>query len=206
MSSRLLVVELALLAAATGCCSPRIRSFEVTPATVCTGDPPSVGHWDARGDLALQVSVDDRDASPPEVQERLSGLPPGSRIVTLRLVASHKGVEGAAQTRWVEQLPDTFQTEVAFPAKPEEGGVVASGTKNPARWGDRFLVATVATPDGRTLEVRHADRTAQVGAEPSEAFAGTALEGPWELRWKSDGGSPPELLRLSTLARCKRGS
>lgn len=191
-----------VLASAAAGCAPHIQRFEVTPDTVCAGDEPSVARWEARGDLALQVGVDDRDAGAPEVRARLQQLPPGSRIVTLRLTASRGGEERAAETRSIEQLPPSFDTEVAFPARPEEGGVVASGGKNPARWGDRFEIATVAALDGRTLEVRHAGRTVAVGADPSDGLAGTALEGSWELRWRGQG-TPPEVLRLTATVRCK---
>jgi hypothetical protein len=193
-----------LLLLATACWAPRIQQFELTPSTVCAGDPPSVGRWQAEGDLALQVSVDDRDSSAPEVRDHLQQLPPGSRLVTLRLTASRSGQERAAETRTIEQLPDSFETEIVFPALPEQGGVVATGTKNTARWGDRFEIGTIASGDGRTLVVRHADRTATVGPEPSPAFDGATLEGAWELWWTSDGQAPPEVLRVKATVRCKR--
>lgn len=193
---------LALALAAAGC-APAIQRFDVTPPTVCSGDEPAVARWKARGDVALQVSVDDRDSSAPAVRDRLQQLPPGSRLVTLRLTASRGGEERAAETRTIEQLPDAFDTDIVFAARPAEDGVAASGVKNVARWGDRFEIATVAATDGRTLEVRHADRVVAVGGQPSDGMAGTALEGPWELRWKFDGGAPPEVLRLHATARCK---
>ncbi len=193
-------IALALFAAG---CAPAIQRFEVTPSTVCAGDAPAVASWAARGEVALQVRVDDRDSSAPEVRDRLQQLPPGARLVTLRLTASRGGEERAAQTRAVEQLPDTFETEIAFGGQPAEGGVVAAGVKNPARWGDRFEIATVAALDGRTVEVRHAGRVVTVGGDAADGLAGTALAGPWELRWKADGGVPPEVLRLRATARCK---
>jgi hypothetical protein len=197
---------LALLLAATASCAPRIHHFELSPALVCAGDPPSTGSWNARGDLSLQVSTSEQESSDPAVRERLQQLPPGTRLVMLRLVASRAGEERDVETRWIEQLPERFETEVVFPASPEPGGLVAAGAKNPARWGDRFEIATVAALDGRTLLVRHAGQATEVGAAPSIALAGTALEGPWELRWRSDGGTPPEVLRVSVVARCRRGS
>lgn len=206
MTPRLVAGPLGLLLALTASCAPRIHHFELSPAVVCAGDPPSTGRWSARGDLSLQVSTSDRESGDPAVRQRLQQLPPGARLVALRLVASRNGEERDAETRWIEQLPESFPDEVAFPARLEEGGLVASGTKNPARWGDRFEIATVAALDGRTLLVRHAGQDAEVGAAPSSALAGTALEGPWELRWRSDGGAPPEVLRLGVVARCRRGS
>ena len=133
-------------------------------------------------------------------------MPESGHLLVLRLVASRYGKE-AASTRWIEVLPPSFANDVGFPAAPAEGGVVARGHKNAARWGNRFEVATVASVDGRKLEVRHDGRRAALPAsgEASSALAGTALEGDWELWWQADGGEAPDTLTVHVVARCRKG-
>ena len=216
---------LASLGFAAAGCAPRVHAFTLEPPVLCAGDPPAVGRWSGRGDLALEVQLDPREVAeagagagpraagaepgapdlPAGDGAVADGGPAGTRTVALRLTASRPGQPPrSAQTRYLQQFPERFEDEVVFVARPEAGGVVASGEKNLARWSDRFEIETVAAGDGRRLQVTHGGRAAVVGEVPSTALSGTPLSGAWELRWRDDGAPPPEVLRVRVVARCRR--
>jgi hypothetical protein len=195
------ILAAALLATAQSGCAPRIRSFVVAPPSVCPGDPAPVATWSANGSLSLSVAVD------PEQLDggAASAAPDGSHLVALRLLATRNGQEAAA-TQWIQVFPQSFPNDIVFAADPVEGGVVAKGTKNVARWADRFEIATLAASDGRRVEVLHAGTRAVLPASgtPSAELAGTPLGGEWELTWRaSDSGPAPDSLTVHAMVRCR---
>ena len=213
MTALVRFAALTALALVLAGCPPRIKSFRVQPATRCAGDAPAVARWDGRGDLALQIQLDDSSVPKPETTNGDPDAQPpplgpeGSHVITLRLTASDgQGQERAAQTRFIQEFPDAFQNVIAFQTKLADGAVVGAGDKNSERWGDRFEVATVAALDRRRIEVAHAGKSVTLEAAPSTALSGTPLEGRWELKWLRDGSSPPEVLRIDAVVRCKRGT
>ncbi len=128
------------------------------------------------------------------------------------LVAEKHGKEVAKQIE-VIQLRDGSSEPVIFPTSRLEGAeVVASGDKNRALWTDHVRVETVASCQERAIQVEHSGKIALLAANgsPSDALAGTALTGSWELRSSlspAEQANPrlrPKQLEILATLRCEK--
>jgi len=209
MGQRGCVMALLFLIAA-GCqvgCGPTIRTFTISPQILCEGES-AVIRWDASGDTEVTVTPESPPASPATCAAR------GREASAYTLVARRGGKEVERELE-VLQLHDGGAEPIAFGTNAVEAqAVVASGEKNQELWSNRVSVATVAACAGREIQVKHANRLATLPAsgEPSSAFDGTALAGPWELRSPMSAAEqnnprvrPTELEVLATF-RCQKGT
>lgn len=189
----------------SGCFGPSINRFAVSPQVLCEGQT-AVARWDVNGEPALAFSVE------PAPTARGSCAAKGRETFGFDLVAEKHGKEVAKQIE-VIQLRDGSSEPVIFPTSRLEGAdVVASGDKNRALWTDHVRVETVASCQDRAIRVEHSGKTALLAAKgsPSDALAGTALTGSWELRSSlspAEQANPrlrPKQLEILATLRCEK--
>jgi len=208
---RVLVAVAAASLIATGtACRPKIHSFAVNPQTVCPGEPVVV-QWDARGELAILVRLEDpRMAGAEDREDGDEGrVPIAPDALELTLVA-RRGTHEVVKRVFVLQYPESSKDSIVFRTAREGEHLVAAGDKNPQRWGNRFAVGTVASGSKRTLQVRHAGKEVEIeDGETSRAFESTPLEGRWEIRSRltadelRDPNRMPDRLKLEVTIHCK---
>lgn len=195
----------AVLLLAIGCGGPpAIHELSVAPQVLCQDESASI-HWDAEGELAIAIEQEP-EASDPECPAT------GQTTLAITLVA-RSGEEEADRTVELVSLREPATEPVALATNLIRGDqVVASGEKNVALWGSRVEVATVAACGHRSLVVEHMGKTAWLGADgaPSEALAGSALSGAWELRSaltpkeQAEPALRPGRLKLLATLRCRQ--
>jgi hypothetical protein len=133
----------------------------------------------------------------------------GKETFLLTLTASRGNEEDEKEVE-VVQLRSSGAEPIVFSTNRLEGDeVVASGAKNPELWAEHVQVVSVTSCDHRSIQVRHAGRSAMLpaGGTLSEAFAGTPLTGGWELRsrltsdeLRNPAGRPKQLEILTNFA------
>ncbi|MES2063528.1 MAG: hypothetical protein V4456_16490 [Bacteroidota bacterium] len=101
----------------------------------------------------------------------------------LTLVVQKKGKE-IRRIVQVAVLPDYAKERIVYATVLQGDTLVASGISNAARWGDSFVIHTVANASGRPLLIRHAGRgiTIGPGIDPDTTFTGTPVKGAWQIR------------------------
>jgi hypothetical protein len=151
-----------------GGCKPQIYEFTVTPLVIGPRDSIKVS-WKAKGTASLMIN------------DRLMGKDTTYRIITLVVKRNGRELPRHGQ---VQVLNEGGKDIISFRTRFSGNTLVAAGTKDTARWGARFNVGTVSNASGRSLDVSHEGRTLHLGSgtDPSEAFSGTSVKGPWELR------------------------
>ncbi len=189
-----------------GCAGPSIRQFSVEPQVLCEGES-AVIRWDATGELAMAYSLEAAPAAESSCNAR------GRETFAMTLVA-RKGSEEVPRKVEVVQLHESVTEPIAIRTTSLEGStVVAVGEKNRALWGDRVLIATLASCQSRVVEVRHSGKTAVLPSNGavSDALSETALAGSCEFRsplssdeQKNPALRPKDLEVLATL-RCRKG-
>lgn len=108
----------------------------------------------------------------------------GKEAFILTLSAGRGSEEDEKQVELV-QLRSNGAEPIVFSTNRLEGDdVIASGMKNPELWAEHVLVVSLTSCDHRSIQVRHAGRTAMLPAAgtASQGLAGTPLAGAWELR------------------------
>ena len=135
----------------------------------------------------------------------------GGKIIEMKLVVE-KGGKEVNQIVQVEMLPKNSTTTITFSTELRGDTLVAEDDKNPGVWGDRFEILSVSNASNRPMTVTHANRTALLdkSGTPSNAFAGTPVEGRWTFKSlltaaeKADHSSLPETLKINTVITYKR--
>ncbi|MEZ4388567.1 MAG: hypothetical protein R3D98_13550 [Candidatus Krumholzibacteriia bacterium] len=186
-----------LLAFASGCGGPKIRSFDVQPVVLCGPEAVHVD-WDVVGDARLEVRVD--PAMSAESAGQLADVP--ADTLTFLLVVERRGKEAVRQVA-VLQIPEQFTRDVVFRTDlAPDGSLVAAGEVD-AKW-DGFEIETLASASGREITVEHAGRQDSLADDgvPSSALAGLPLAGAWILR--TAAVEPlPDRLRVRVDIRCR---
>jgi hypothetical protein len=123
--------------------------------------------------------------------------------VSLTLVVK-KGRDSVTALEDILEFPSRFNHTVAVETSREGAELVGRDTTNPALWPAWFVIHTVRAPSGRSLAVRHGERSVTLAADgaPSSALQGVPLAGAWELRSPLGTGDPPDLLRLAATVNC----
>lgn len=135
----------------------------------------------------------------------------GGKLMEMKLVVE-KGSKQVNQVIQVEVLPKKTTTSITFSTELRGDTLVAEDDKNPGVWGDRFEIFTVSNASKRPLIVWHSNRSFLLNknASPSNAFAGTPLEGRWTFKSlltpaeKADHSLLPESLQINTTIIYKR--
>ena len=190
-----------------GCSNgPKITKFEAGPREICYGDTIRA-NWDINGTPTMLISMSD-------VAEDPGTAPVGDmapRYLTMTLVVHKGNNDDVVQRVQVEMLPPSSKNTIAFNTILREDTLVAAGTKNLKRWGDRFQIATVASGSDRKLFVRHGGKMVQLEEDgtPSNGLAGMALEGDWEIfslltsAERQDTTTAPDRLKVEATIQCK---
>ncbi len=183
-----------LLIFLAGCGKPVIKTFEVQPVPggrpsaassssggieICAGEGVQAT-WKLKGKPAMVLRLGSpRYAGSEDPAAAADPLAPDTFEVTL---VADPGPREALRTTLVLAYPDSGRDQVAFYQSPHGDTLVAAGARTTAA-GGRFRIALVANPLARGLEVRHAQRVAQLapGAATAE-FRGTPVDGAWEFR------------------------
>ncbi|HSC37835.1 MAG TPA: hypothetical protein VLD19_08195 [Chitinophagaceae bacterium] len=193
---------LLLLAALFAACGPSIRSFTVTPLTITRNDSVKVS-YSVRGKPTLLVHMEGEDDNGHST--------PAVKSLELTLVAQ-KGTREQKRFVGVNVLPATAEDQIVFSTMLSGDTLVASGEKNAARWGDRFVVHSIAAEGGRRLTVWHAGQqtTLPANGNPVTTFDGTPYGGHWEIRSllteaeKKDHSLAPAVLKIKTVIRYQK--
>jgi hypothetical protein len=181
-----------------GGCGPKIYNFDVAQSSICEGDSIKVT-WDMRGTPTMLINfVEDSSQT---------GNKP--KTVWLTLVG---GDNDDVRRKEIMVYPQHGLDSVAFITSLQSDTLIASGTKDPDRWGDRFEILTVASGSGRPLSVRHAGRSVELdaGGTPSTGLEGTPYEGDWDLRSiitsaeRQQPATTPNWLIVRATIQCKR--
>jgi hypothetical protein len=186
-----------------GSCKPVIKSFKVTTHDTTqvrrmTADDTLLVNWNVKGKPALLV-------------HETESIDSGTRILEMKLVVE-KGGKEINRVVQVEVLPKTSTTSITFATELRGDTLVAEDDKNPGVWGDRFEISSVSNASNRLLTVTHASRTASLDktGTPSNAFAGTPVEGRWVFKSlltpaeKADHSLLPERLQINSTITYKR--
>jgi hypothetical protein len=163
-----------------------------------TADDTLKINWDVKGTPTLLV----HEAQLPDS---------AGKILEMKLVVE-KGGKEVNKVVQVEVLPKNSTTSIAFSTELRGDTLVAEDDKNPGVWGDRFEILSVSNASNRPLTVTHSNRTASLdkAGSPSNAFAGTPVEGRWSFKSmltaaeKADHSLLPERLQINTIITYKR--
>lgn len=199
----MLAIFLISVICCTCTCKPVINSFRVTThdsieARRITTDDTLKVNWDIKGKPTLLI------------HEKSSN---DSLVKTLEVImVVEKGGKVISRPVQVEILPKNSVTSITLSTKLSGDTLVAIDEKNPGVWGDRFEILTVSNASGRPLIVWHANKSAVLSKNEatSSAFAGTPVEGRWELRSlltateKMDHSTLPERLQINATINYKR--
>jgi hypothetical protein len=203
--SKLLSVKFLLLIFLCYSCSPRIRSFSVTPLIITSKDSVQV-NWSVNGKstLLFHENILPKNSNPLAGDSTL-------KYFEFTLVAQKHGKE-RKQMIQVTVLPDRSTNDIIFKTYLKGDTLVASGEKNIQKWGNLFEIITVASGSERALLVFHNGKTVKLNnsTTPSTELAGTPLEGYWEFRSlltdmeKKDLTKAPETLRIICTIQYKK--
>jgi len=189
----------------TGCSSPSISRFDVTPPVLCEGEK-AVVTWDAKGETALAVQEE------PSAIAGSGCVGSGRETLAFTLAARSGSDEVERRVEFVQLQANATEPIVLRTTAVEGTDVVASGEKNPALWDSRVEVATISACQSRSIAVQHDGKSVVIvpGKEPSDALVGTPLSGAWELRsrltdeeLKTPSVRPKQLTVMATL-RCRK--
>ncbi|MCW3106843.1 MAG: hypothetical protein JWQ09_1349 [Segetibacter sp.] len=163
-----------------------------------TADDTLKVNWDVKGKPTLLVHESELPDS-------------GGKVLEMKLVVE-KGGKEVNRIVQVEVLPKNSTTSITFNTELQGDTLVAEDDKNPGVWGDSFEIFSVSNASNRPLTVSHANRTASLdkAGTPSNAFAGTPVEGRWVFKSlltpaeKADHSLLPERLQINTTITYKR--
>ena len=146
-------------------CQPKIYEFKVEPLTIWPADSVKVT-YKVRGEAVLMVN--DRKINADTTYRNFTlGFP---------------GQEGGRHIQ-VTILNQGGQDEVIFKDHFHGDSLVASGTKNLARWGDSFGVWKVTNPGPYPLDIVHENQKLHLdaGKTDSTSLSHTAVRGAWSF-------------------------
>jgi len=163
-----------------------------------TADDTLKVNWDVKGNPTLLVHETELPDS-------------AGKVLEMKLVVE-KGGKEVNRVVQVEVVPKNSTTSITFGTELRGDTLIAEDDKNPGVWGDRFEILSVSNASNRPLTVTHAGRTASLDetGTPSNAFAGTPVEGRWSFKSlltaaeKANHALLPERLQINTTITYKR--
>jgi hypothetical protein len=177
-------------------CGPAIRYFVIVPQTITAGDSVKI-NWSVRGKPTMLLHID---------SAVISGDDPHPEYREFTLV-SQKGKKEKRSFIQVIVLPEESEDDIVFSTIRKGDSLFATGEKNEIRWGTLFLLKTISSGSGRTLQVSHGGKTVVLDKEGSGSvqFAGIPNSGEWEIRTamsdreKADSTTIPAKLTIHSI-------
>ncbi len=178
-----------LLVLLVGCANPAIHSFSVSPLTISETDTVRV-NWEVSGTPTLLIN-------------NIQGQDSATKYMQLTLVVA-KGDRQVSQPIQVSVVNKAAATDIVFATVLVGDTLVATGEKNEARWGDKFVIGSISSTTKRLLVVEHAGRKTVLPADGSQnrAMLGTPVKGIWTMKTaltaaeKQDMSRAPETLEI----------
>jgi hypothetical protein len=177
-------------------CGPAIRYFVIVPQTITAGDSIKI-NWSVRGKPTMLLHID---------SAVITGDDPHPEYREFTLVSQKRKKEKRSFIQ-VIVLPEESEDDIVFSTIRKGDSLIAAGEKNEIRWGTRFLLKTVSSGSGRTLQVSHGGKTVVLDKEGSGSvqFAGIPNSGEWEIRTamsdreKADSTTIPAKLTIHSI-------